>query len=249
MDTKLRSVDSLDLDFRWRLQRQGPLNIEKKQYAPKDIINFLSPYISENRKDTIHKVVEKRTWDVVIGGDRLYDIGNINAVMRTAESFGFLQFKIFERQGSRYKKSDRISKGSEKWVDLEKTNDALGSLKAMKSQGYTVFASSLDGEAEDQHDLSVPLVMVLGNEKDGVSDEVLGIADKLIKIPMRGFTQSYNISVAGALLMQQIAFQRHAKLKDPYFKTEAEKESLLAQYYLRSVGDTKILKELESRAL
>lgn len=249
MDSKLtKAVDHLPLDFRWRIQRSGQIVVDDQSYTPEFIVEALAPLLSDERRQKIEAVVEKRTWDVVIAGDQLYDVGNISALMRTAESFGYLQFKILERQGSRYKKSDRISRGSEKWLDLEKTKEPIPTLRKLKTAGYKVFATSLEGDEGKSHDLSQPLVMILGNEKDGVSPEVLAEADELVRLPMAGFTQSYNISVAGSLVMQQIFQQRQDKLKDPFSKSKEEITALLAQYYLRSVGDSRILRELKSKA-
>lgn len=249
MDPKLTKVThQLPLDFRWRIQRQGEILVDGESYTPEFVVEALAPLISEERKAKIEAVVAKRTWEVIIAGDQLYDVGNISALMRTAESFGYLQFKILERQGSRYKKSDRISRGSEKWLDLEKTKEPIATLKTLKTQGYKIFATSLEGDEGGTQDLSQPLVMILGNEKDGVSPEVLAEADELVRLPMCGFTQSYNISVAGSLVMQQIFQQRQEKLENPYKKSKPEEVALLAQYYLRSVGDSRILRELKSKA-
>ena len=244
-----RNESELPFDFRDELKRTGSIEVEGVQYAAELLIEKLRPLVEGKRWERIEAVVQNRTWNLMTVTEQLYDIGNLSAVMRSAESFGFLPFTVLDRAGSEYKKSDRISKGSEKWLHISHEHDTAACVKGLQEKGYQVMATSLENSIPiSDVDFSKPTALVFGNERDGISREMSELADARIQIPMQGFTQSFNISVAAALCFQQ-AFNRRTDLlgKSGDMKNE-EKMNLLAQYLMRSIGSPEKIAQILARS-
>ncbi len=218
-----------------RLWREGSLEIKGKNFTAEEVVARLGDRLTEERKTRINQVIEHRSYSVACVGEHLYDIGNISAVMRSFESYGFLPFHIIERDGSRYKKSDRISKGTEKWLDIHKSNETVTAVMGLQKSGYKVYATSLETTHEWQDiDFSQKVAIVFGNERDGISTEMKNSVDGIFKIPMYGFAQSFNISVAASIVFSNIHRERLEKLGKSGDLTEDEKMHLRASYYLRT---------------
>lgn len=190
----------------------------------------LTEFITEERKEKIETVLKNRSSHFAPVMESIYDRGNISAVMRSAEAFGFHNFHIIET-GKEFKESQRVTQGADKWLDVKKWSKTADCIKSLKEDGYKVYATHLSNEAIsfDGLDFSKKTAVIFGNERDGVSEEALSLSDGNVLLPMAGFTQSFNISVAGAL-----SFQR-AFLKNPPKIDELEKELLRAVYYLRTI--------------
>ena len=232
-----RNETELPFDFRDELRREGPIEVEGIEYSADTLIEKLRPLVEDKRWERIESVVQNRTWNLMTVTEQLYDIGNLSAVMRSAESFGFLPFTVLDRKGSEYKKSDRISKGSEKWLHIRHEHDTTDCVKSLQAKGYQVMATSLENSIPIQEvDFSKPTALVFGNERDGISKEMAAAADATIQIPMQGFTQSFNISVAAALCFQTAFNARNSALGNSGDMNDGEKMNLMAQYLMRSIG-------------
>ena len=168
--------------------------------------------------------------------------------MRSSEAFGFLQMYLVDAPGARFKAANRVTQGADKWLDVQKWNSSEECVANLKKQGIRVCVTSLEASKPiGELDFSIPTALVLGNEKDGISETMKSLADERIILPMQGFVQSYNISVAGALCLYHIFQDRVQRLGRNGDLTETEKMALLANYYFRSLesGPEKVLKFLE----
>lgn len=165
---------------------------------------------TERRLYKLSQVIHQRQLDIVIGLDHIHDQHNLSAVIRTADAAGFGRiiwtpdFKMTE------KVNPEISRGAERWVDLNLYDDLKPELLRLKSQGYKIAATHMARKAVDFRtiDWTKPWVIVFGNEHRGVSDDIVEIADENIFLPMLGFVQSLNISVAAAVTLYEIQRQR-----------------------------------------
>ena len=181
------------------------------------------------------RVIADRTWSVVSVLEGIYDFGNINAVMRSAEALGFQRMHAIETVAE-YKQANRVAQGAEKWIDLVRWTTTADCVAHLKDNGYRILATSLEGAKPiDDYDFDVPTAIVFGNEQRGVTDEMLAAADGCVRIPMAGFTQSFNISVAAALCFYHIRQDRIARLGAQGDLTDEQREHLLASYYARHV--------------
>lgn len=198
------------------------------------ILDLLSKQLTADRQKRINEVIENRTFDISVVCESIYDRGNVSAAMRSAEAFGFAPFHVIETS-EKFKNANRVTRGSEKWLEIQKWKTSKDCISHLKSEGRKLIVTSLDANiAIDEIDFSKPCAVVLGNEKEGVSQEMLSAADYRIKIPMYGFVQSFNISVAAALCLYHIS-QMRKKLKLGSELTETQKKILEAVYTIRTL--------------
>ncbi|OYZ24487.1 MAG: RNA methylase [Bdellovibrio sp. 28-41-41] len=198
------------------------------------VLDLLLPQITEERQQRFKEVLSHRTFEVATVCESIYDRGNISAVIRSAEAFGFAPFHIIET-GEKFKNSARVTRGAEKWVEERKWKSTSAAVEFLKSEKRKLIVTSLDANiAIDDIDFSQPVALVMGNEKDGVSDEMKAAADYRIKIPMYGFVQSFNISVAAAISLYHIS-QRRKQLGLKSELTELQREIMKAHYVLRTL--------------
>ncbi len=203
------------------------------------ILEHIWPLLTPERRGRIEKVVQARCFSNVVVLENIYDRGNASAVMRSAEAFGLAQIHLIEL-GDKFKESQRTTAGADKWVELKKWKSTKDCLRALKAQGKQIVVTHLDSTSKPiaQVDFSKPTALVLGNEKDGVSAEMIEAADHRVLIPMEGFVQSYNISVAGALCFYQMYLSRQASAGQNGDLTPAEQKILKAIYSLRTLDSS-----------
>ena len=165
---------------------------------------------TKNRLQKVQAVAARRTRNVVIVLEEIYDVGNINACMRSAEAMGILDIHIIEAANTFYKKGKRTSSGAAKWLNVHKWDSVEQCLHALKDQGFQVVATTLTDKSVriGEVDFTQPTALVLGNESQGVSETAVSLSDMTAYIPMHGFVESYNISVACALVLYTAMLQR-----------------------------------------
>lgn len=182
-----------------------------------------------------NKVLEQRTNYFGVATQDVYQLHNTSAVIRSCDVFGVQNIHVIEERN--LKKIDReIAMGAQKWVDVHRYNSTGECLKNLRSQGYQIVATSPhEGATElDDFDISKPSVFFFGTEKDGLSPEVMKQADVSLKIPMVGFTESLNISVSAAIILQALT-GRLRKSDYPWRLTEAEKRELKFRWAKKSI--------------
>jgi tRNA (guanosine-2'-O-)-methyltransferase len=171
--------------------------------------NVLLDYLTENRKQSFERVLAERTNHLTLAVEDLYQEQNASAVVRTAECFGVQTVNIIE-QKHQYKIARDIARGSDKWVDLNKyhqhENNALACVNDLKAKGYKIIATTphTNSCTLDELDISEKTALFFGTEFTGISQDVIDNADGFVRIPMYGFTESFNISVAAAVCMQHL---------------------------------------------
>ena len=215
---------------------------------------MMEPYLTHERQARIRAVVELRTCNVVPVLENIYDRGNISAVLRSAEAMGFQVAHVIEI-GEKFKSSSRVTKGADKWLDVRRWKSTLECTRELKKQGFQILATHLDSKARPigDMDFTKPTAIVYGNEKDGISPEMISEADQTIIIPMHGFVQSFNISVAAAISLYHIYSER-ARLLGGFSGhgdlSEDEKQILRAEFNLRSSKNPeRMLEEILSRGV
>lgn len=221
----------------------------KLSVSYKDVLEHIGPLLTDERKIKIDRVVAERNFDTAVVLESIYDRGNVSAVMRSAEGMGFGNFHVIETQ-EKFKESQRVTQGADKWVEVKKWKQTAECVKDLKAKGYKIYVTHLDAKAKPLHemDFSGKAALVLGNEKSGVSAEMIAAADATVIIPMTGFVQSFNISVAGALSLYHISEDRRTRLGTNASLTPEEKDILTAYYYLRTQDSAvSYLEEMKAR--
>lgn len=204
------------------------------------------PILTADRRQKIERVAGGRCFDVSVVLEGIYDRGNISAVMRTAEGLGFANFHIIEKF-EKFKEANRVTQGADKWVEVKKWKSTMDYIRYAKDNKIRICVTSLEASKPlHEIDFSTQTALVLGNEKDGVSKEILEAADERVIIPMPGFVQSFNISVAGALCLYQISQDRLKRLGKNADVTAAQIEILKAQYALRTLDSAVAILDRET---
>lgn len=189
--------------------------------------------MTEERRQRLDEVAAVRSLRLVSVLENIYDRGNVSAVMRSFEAFGFLQMHLVDQPGSKFKAANRVTRGAEKWLDVHKHANARDCVEKLRASGYQIWATDLNTEYSITNiDWTKPTAIVLGNEKDGTSKEMLDIVDGKFRVPMLGFSQSFNISVAAALIFYH-ARREFDHLPGQASVSEEQKRQILVNYYLR----------------
>ena len=228
-----------------RIQFDDLIAVDGKRYSVSEIIERLSPLATEDRLERMKQIICQRTLNIAPVLENIYDRGNISAVMRSAEAYGFMNFHVIEKPGARFKDSARVSKGTEKWLNTQRYGSASECVRSLRDRGFKIYCTHLEAAVSiEEVDFSGPTAVVLGNEKDGVSEEMVSLADGNFILPMLGFAQSFNISVAGALTFYHI-FRERERLGVRSELSSQQKNQILANYLVRSVGSSaKILERV-----
>lgn len=201
------------------MRRDNPLAAEIVQvdslpFSAQEIIRALEPLLTEQRIARIDAVLAERTRSVVPVLDGLYDPHNVAAVLRSADAFGTQEVHIIEG-AEPLLASQRITTGADKWLDVVRHRDPRACVRRLKERGYSVFAAMMDGQVTPEQLAEMPRVaLVFGSEHTGVSAAVLEQCDGRYTIPMRGFAQSLNVSVAAALTLYAATRGRGGGLSD-----------------------------------
>lgn len=202
-----------------------------------DYLNYLEEFITSNRKEGFLKVLQNRTKHFTVALEDVYQLHNTSAVMRSCEVFGIQELNVVEQRFG--KKIDKeIAMGAEKWVDIHRFSTNQDCIDSLKARGYQIIATTPhenDCLLED-FDITKPSALFFGTERLGLSDEVLQQADGFLKIPMVGFTESLNISVSAAIILQHISTRlRHSDIH--WQLTEAELLEKRIDWTRKSIKD------------
>jgi tRNA (guanosine-2'-O-)-methyltransferase len=232
-----------------RFPHSGQFIFAERELSAARVLELLKPFLTVERQERIRKTVSGRTCDVVPVLENIYDRGNISAVLRSAEAMGYQCAHVIEI-GKKFKSANRVTQGADKWLDVRKWKSTIECTRELKKLGYQILATHLDERAKPigEMDFTRPTAIVFGNEKDGISKEMQAEADHSIIIPMQGFVQSFNISVAAAISLYHIYIERMRHLGHQGDLSDGEQEILRADYSLRSSDNpTKLITELLER--
>lgn len=175
------------------------------------IVEVLRPYVSEARQARLEAALAARTRDVTVVLEDIHNEHNASAVLRSAEAFGLIEVHTVPRTVA-FRLSRKVSLGTHKWLDLHRHADAPSGYAALRARGYQIWAADVHGEARRLQDLPTEgrIALVFGNEHEGLTGAAVEAADGVFKIPMPGFVESLNISVASAVAMHDVLERRRA---------------------------------------
>ena len=210
------------------------------------IIELLEPYVTENKKNKISDISKNRMNYLTIVLEDIYQPHNASAVVRTCECFGVQNLHIIENR-NQYRLNPDVVLGSSKWVNLNRYNESgINNSKpcfdSLRKQGYKLVATTPHKDGFDLEDLPIDskIALLFGTEKEGLTDYALNEADYYCKIPMYGFTESFNISVTAALFIHYLTNKIRQEI-DNYNLSKEEQLSLISEWYQKIVKNSSIL--------
>lgn len=214
-----------------------------------ELINYLSEFITPERKSLFEKVIENRTRYLTVVLEDIYQPQNASAVLRTADCFGIQDVHVIENRNE-FQVDTEVSLGSSKWISLKKyknaENNSLEAIHALKKQGYRIIATSPhtnDINLEDFDLTKGKAALIFGTELTGITNTIKREADEFMKIPMHGFTESFNISVSAAIVMHHLTHRLKTNSGIDWQLTQTEKESILLQWIKNTIKKADLLEK------
>lgn len=173
----------------------------------------MKTYANLTRAERVEKILSQRRGDLALVLENLAESINISAILRSAEGFGVGGVYIVHLPGVKPKLSKGAASGALKWLKINYFTDTKKCLKQLKKVGFKVFGTIVSPDSKSIFETSFTgkVAIVLGNEAQGISEDVKKEADELIYIPMLGLTESFNVSVATAIFLYEVIRQ---KVKD-----------------------------------
>jgi tRNA (guanosine-2'-O-)-methyltransferase len=219
-----------------------------------ELINHLSEFVTPKRLKLFEKVLEERTSYIALVLEDIFQSQNASAVLRTCDCFGIQHLHIIENRNE-FSVDREVAMGASKWLSLHKYNqkeqNSLEAIKKLKRMGYRIVATSphINDQLLPEFDLTKgKAAIVFGSELPGISETIMNEADEFMKIPMYGFTESFNISVSAAIVLYQLS-QKLRNQPEINWKLNDEERNEIKLAWLRatikrsSILEKKILKE------
>ena len=209
-----------------------------------EYLAYLEGFLTENRKERFQKVLENRTNHFTIAVEDVFQFHNTSAVMRSCEVFGIQEINIVEQRFG--KDIDKeIAMGAQKWVDINRFDNITNCIENLRTKGYQIIATTPHDDSCLLHefDISKKSALFFGTEKEGLSEEVMKQADGFLKIPMVGFTESLNISVSAAIIIQDIT----SRLRLSNIDWQLTENELLEKRLIWAKNSIKDIKRIEER--
>ncbi len=213
-----------------------------------ELFNYLSPHITPERLNLFNKIIEQRTKYITVVLEDIYQSQNASAVLRSCDCFGIQDVHIIENRNE-FRLDSEVSLGSSKWLTLhkynQKDNNSLATIKELKSQGYKIVATTPhthDQELPNYDITSGKTALVFGSEKPGISEIIMNEADEFLKIPMYGFTESFNISVSAAIVLHFLTHKLHNSTVN-WQLSEKEKTDIKIEWIKRTIKRSDLIEK------
>ena len=211
------------------------------------LLTYLEGFVTEKRKNLFRQILKNRTRHFTVVLEDIYQQHNSSAVIRSCEIFGIQDVHVIENKYIS-NVSKNIAKGSQKWLSFhnykKETNNTKACLNSLKGKGYQLIATSPHHNSCLLHDFDITKksAFIFGVEKTGVSNEVINNADGILKIPMVGFTESLNISVAAAIILENLTYKLRTSSIN-WNLTHKEEEELYSQWIEKTIKNVGKIKE------
>jgi tRNA (guanosine-2'-O-)-methyltransferase len=218
-------------------------DVEMQENAARDaaMLSFLGQFITDERRQRFEEVLDYRTRHITVVLEDIFQPHNASAVLRTCDLRGIQDIHIVENT-NHYDVNPDVVLGSTKWLNLNYYEDmefnTPTAFEQLRAKGYKIAATCphRDDFTPDTLPLDQPIALVFGTEKLGLSDYAVENADMHVRIPMYGFTESYNISVSAALLLYSLTNRLHASTDIDWHLTEEERNALRLVWTRRSLS-------------
>lgn len=212
------------------------------------LIRHFSQFLSDSRIAIFNQVLENRTRYLTVVLEDIFQSQNASAVIRTCDCLGIQDIHVIENR-NKFRLNRDVVRGSSKWLNIyrynkneDNTGDAIASLRA---NGYRIIATSPHIEELSPENLNLGIgkaAFFFGAEHKGLTNKVLDQADEFIKIPIYGFTESYNISVSAAIILYNLI--RNLRLSGIDWQLDkSEKEALMISWLRENIKRSDLIEK------
>jgi len=176
----------------------------------KKLLSYLSEVVNEQRMQLFERVIKNRTNYITVVLEDIFQPQNASAVLRSCDCLGIQNVHIIENRNT-FEVDTEVALGASKWLTMHKynsfENNSLEALKQLKNKGYRIIATTPHTNDVELPDFDVTkgkFALVFGSELPGITETITNEADEFLRIPMFGFTESYNISVSAAIILYSL---------------------------------------------
>jgi tRNA (guanosine-2'-O-)-methyltransferase len=222
------------------------LTYEMSASEQERVIACLSKFATDDRLAGFQTALANRTRDITLVLENVSNAHNAAAVMRSAEAFGLFELHIIPPEEGRFTVSRNVASGANKWLDLHWHDKTKACFSSLKARGYEIWASDLQDEAVpiEEIDVRKKIALVFGNEREGISDIARECADRRFVVPMQGFVESLNISVAAAVSCYHLSQKRTAQRCKTGLGDD-DRRAILAAWLVQSIRASDEILRLE----
>lgn len=214
----------------------------------KKLVEHLSEYVTPERLSLFDRVLEHRTRYITVILEDIYQPHNASAVLRSMDCFGIQDAHIIENSNE-YRVNPDVALGASKWLNLIKYNQAeyntMDAINYLKSKNYRIVATTPHKKEVELPDFRMEegkIALLFGTEMHGLSRNALDMADEFLRIPMYGFTESFNISVSAAIILYQLKEKLKSSTID-WKLPEAEQLYIKLEWLKRSIKSSDLIIE------
>lgn len=219
-----------------------------------ELIRYFENFININRINLINNNLNSRTRYITVVIEDIFQSHNASAILRTCDCFGIQDIHIIENH-NHYQTNPEITLGSEQWLSIYKynqqENNTITAISTLKDKGYRIVATSPHANNSDLEEFNInngKAAFIFGSEISGISDTIKEHANEFVKIPMFGFTESFNISVAAAIILYNVSLKLRQSIinwkipdnelidiKLEWLKKSVKKPELMEKYYFENI--------------
>lgn len=166
--------------------------------------------MTPERYQKLRVTLDRRQPDLTLLTEQIHKPRNIAALVRTGDAVGMHEVHMVW-PWDKHRAYSGTAMGSDRWVNIVRHTSMPEAIGSLKQRGYRIYAAHFSSQAVDyrQVDYTVPCALLLGNEKHGVSEETAAAVDAHVVVPMMGMVESFNVSVAAAIILAEAQRQRH----------------------------------------
>lgn len=206
-----------------------------ERHGPTAICNALANLLTDERIRRIDAILDTRLCSVITCVEDTYDPHNATAAIRTIEALGLQELHVVEA-ANRFSIAAGVTRGAHRWIDLVRWSNPADAVGALRGRGFRVYATAPSAAALIENvDVATPIAVVFGNEHAGVSPAAIAACDGTIRVPMFGFTESFNLSVSVGMVMSRIAARRREWIGIPGDLEADRRARLRARWFAQRV--------------
>lgn len=213
------------------------------------LLEHLSGYLTPKRNKLFNKILDMRTRHITIVLEDIYQSQNASAVLRTCDCFGIQDVHIIESRNE-FQDNTEVSLGSSKWLNQKKyntyENNSLAAIRQLKKEGYRIVATTPHTNDQELQNFDIAkgkTALVFGSELPGITDNILNEADEFLKIPMYGFTESFNISVSAAIVLHHLTLKMRQTEGLKWQLTQEEKDELKFEWIRKTIKRSDLIEK------
>lgn len=214
----------------------------------KELIRYFRDFLTDERWERLNRVLDLRTRRIAVVLEDIYQPHNASAVLRSCDCFGVQDIHVIENRND-FDPSSGVTIGADRWLSLhrygeEGEDNTRRCLSLLRERGYRLVATTPHEEDMLIEDLPLdrPLALMFGAELEGLSEKALEAADLCARVPMYGFSESYNISVSAALCLYELS-RRMRREREDWPLDGDEKRELLLEWMRESIRASDLLEE------